>query len=79
MLRTSKINLNSTQQLTKELNRLGIHVENTKSEELAKFDHPIIKMLTVYKETEKLLNTFVRVCLKIQFDYTIGIGLMYLN
>lgn len=59
MLRTSKINLNSTQQLTKELNRLGIHVENTKSEELAKFDHPIIKMLTEYKETEKLLNTFV--------------------
>jgi DNA polymerase I len=60
MLITSKVNLNSTQQLTKELNRLGIHVENTKSEELAKFDHPIIKMLTEYKETEKLLNTFVR-------------------
>jgi len=59
MFRTSKINLNSTQQLTKELNRLGIPVGNTKSEELAKFDHPIIKMLTEYKETEKLLNTFV--------------------
>ncbi|KKG49234.1 DNA polymerase [Methanosarcina mazei] len=59
MFRTSKINLNSTQQLTKELNRLGIPVKNTKSEELAKFDHPIIKTLTEYKETEKLLNTFV--------------------
>lgn len=59
MFRTSKINLNSTQQLKKELNRLGILVENTKSEELAKFDNPIIKKLTEYKEAEKLLNTFV--------------------
>lgn len=59
MFRTSKINLNSTQQLTKELNRLGIPVKNTKSEELAKFNHPIIKTLTKYKEAEKLLNTFV--------------------
>src|SRR5450759_3350869 len=53
MLRTSKINLNSAQQLTKELNRLGIPVENTKSEELAKFDNHIIKILTEYKENEK--------------------------
>lgn len=60
MFRTSKINLNSTQQLTKELNRLGIPVKNTKSEELAKFNHPVIKTLTEYKEVEKLLNTFVR-------------------
>lgn len=59
MFRTSKINLNSTQQLTKELNRLGVPVKNTKSEELAKFNHPIIKTLTKYKEAEKLLNTFV--------------------
>lgn len=59
MFGTSKINLNSTQQLTKELNRLGIPVKNTKSEELAKFNHPIIKTLTEYKEAEKLLNTFV--------------------
>ena len=58
-LGTSKINLNSTQQLTKELNRLGIPVKSTKSEELANFDHPIIKTLTEYKEAEKLLNTFV--------------------
>lgn len=59
MFGSSKINLNSTQQLTKELNRLGIPVKNTKSEELAKFNHPIIKTLTEYKEAEKLLNTFV--------------------
>jgi DNA polymerase I len=37
------INLNSPQQLRKELNRLGIPVESTNAEELAKFDHPIIK------------------------------------
>jgi len=59
MLGTSKINLNSTQQLKKGLNRLGVPVENTKSEELAKFNHPIIRTLTEYKEAEKLLNTFV--------------------
>ena len=59
MLRTSKINLNSTQQLTTELNQLGIPVENTTYEELAKFDHPIIQKLMEYKEAEKLLNTFV--------------------
>jgi len=59
MLGTSKINLNSTQQLKKTLNQLNIHVENTKSEELAKFDHPVIKTLKEYKEAEKLLNTFV--------------------
>jgi DNA polymerase I len=59
MLRTSKINLNSTQQLTLELNQIGIPVENTTSEELAKFDHPIIQKLMEYKEAEKLLNTFV--------------------
>ncbi|AKB75784.1 DNA polymerase I [Methanosarcina lacustris Z-7289] len=56
---TSKINLNSPQQLKKELNRLGIPVESTKAEELAKFDHPIIQKLKEYKEAEKLLNTFV--------------------
>lgn len=59
MLRTSKINLNSTQQVTKALNQLGILVQNTKSEELAKYDHPVIKKLTEYKEAEKLLNTFI--------------------
>ncbi len=59
MLGTSKINLNSTQQLIIELNRLGIPVENTQSTELAKFDYPIIKKLIEYKEAEKLLNTFV--------------------
>lgn len=59
MLGTSKINLNSTQQLKKELNRLGVPVENTKADELAKFDNPIIRTLTEYKEAEKLLNTFV--------------------
>ena len=59
MLGTSKINLNSTQQLIIELNRLGIPVENTQSTELVKFDHPIIKKLIEYKEAEKLLNTFV--------------------
>ena len=59
MLRTSKINLNSPQQVTLELNQLGIPIENTTSEELAKFEHPIIQKLMEYKEAEKLLNTFV--------------------
>jgi DNA polymerase-1 len=53
------LNLNSTQQLTKKLNQIGVPVENTKAEELAKFDHPVIQKLTEYKEAEKLLNTFV--------------------
>ena len=51
MLGTSKINLNSTQQLTKELNRLGVPVENTKADELAKFDNPIIQKLKEYKDS----------------------------
>ncbi len=59
MLGTSKINLNSIQQLVIELNRLGIPVKNTQSTELVKFNHPIIKKLIEYKEAEKLLNTFV--------------------
>ncbi len=59
MLRTSKINVNSTKQLIIELNQLGIPVENTTLEELAKFDHPIIKKLMEYKEAAKLLNPFV--------------------
>ena len=59
-LHTSKINLNSTQQLTKALNQYGIPVENTKSEELAKYiNEPVIKTLIEYKEAEKLLNAFV--------------------
>lgn len=60
MLGTSKINLNSTQQLTKELNRLGVPVENTKADELAKFDNPVIQKLKEYKTAEKQLNTFVK-------------------
>lgn len=59
LLGNSEINLNSPQQLKKELNRLGIPVESTRAEELAKFNHPIIKKLKEYKEAEKLLNTFV--------------------
>jgi DNA polymerase I len=60
MFGTSKVNFNSTQRLITELNRLGIPVKNTQSTELKKFNHPIIKKLIEYKETEKLLNTFVR-------------------
>ena len=56
---TSKINLNSSQQLIIELHRLGIPVENTQYTELANFDYPIIKKLIEYKAAEKLLNTFV--------------------
>ena len=55
------LNLNSTQQLKKALNQFEIPVENTKSEELTKYSNePVIKALIEYKETEKLLNTFVR-------------------
>lgn len=59
-LHTSKINLNSTQQLKKALNQFEIPVENTKSEELTKYSNePVIKALIEYKEAEKLLNTFI--------------------
>lgn len=56
---SSKINLNSTQQLTKALNALKIPVETTAEEELSKYSHPVIDTLKTYKEAEKLLNTFV--------------------
>lgn len=56
---SSKINLNSTQQLTKALNALRIPVESTDEEELSKYSHPVIDILKTYKEAEKLLNTFV--------------------
>jgi DNA polymerase I-like protein with 3'-5' exonuclease and polymerase domains len=56
---TSEINLNSTKQLKEALNKIGIPVESTKAEELAKFNHPAIKVLKDYKEAEKLLNTFI--------------------
>jgi DNA polymerase I len=59
LLRTDAINLNSTQQLKKALNEAGITVMNTKKEELAKFDHPILDALEDYKRSEKLLNTFI--------------------
>ena len=53
------INLNSTQQLKKALNDMGIPVENTKAEEIAKYKHPVLDQLKEYKNTEKLLNTFI--------------------
>lgn len=53
------INLNSTQQLIKALNGIGIPAKSTNEKELSKFNHPIIKVLKTYKEAEKLLNTFV--------------------
>jgi DNA polymerase I-like protein with 3'-5' exonuclease and polymerase domains len=53
------INLNSTQQLKKALNDMGIPVENTKAEELARYQHPVLDQLKEYKNTEKLLNTFI--------------------
>jgi DNA polymerase I-like protein with 3'-5' exonuclease and polymerase domains len=59
MLGTRDINLNSTQQLKPALNNIGIPVENTKKEELAKYNHPVLYQLQEYKDTEKLLNTFI--------------------
>jgi DNA polymerase I-like protein with 3'-5' exonuclease and polymerase domains len=59
MLGTRDINLNSTQQLKQALNNIGIPVENTKKEELAKYNHPVLYQLQEYKDTEKLLNTFI--------------------
>jgi len=59
MLGVEDINLRSTQQLKKELNNIGIPVENTKKEELAKYNHPVLFQLQEYKDTEKLLNTFI--------------------
>ena len=58
---TSKINLNSPLQLVKNLNRLHIPVEDVSEEGMAKYSEkfPIMKVLKEYKETEKLLNTFV--------------------
>jgi DNA polymerase I len=53
------INLNSTQQLIKALNSIGIPAKSTDEKELSKFNHPIIEVLKTYKEAEKLLNTFV--------------------
>jgi len=59
MFGTAGINLNSSKQLKEALNQLGIPVEKTGAEELAKFDHPIIKPLLEYKGAKTLLNTFV--------------------
>lgn len=56
---TTQINLNSTQQLVKALNSIGINAKTTDEKELSKFNHPVIEMLKTYKEAEKLLNTFV--------------------
>jgi len=53
------INLNSTQQLVKALNKLGIPVKSTGESEISKFNHPVLETLKTYKGTEKLLNTFV--------------------
>ena len=53
------INLNSTQQLKKALNNIGIPVGNTKAEELAKHNHLAIRTLKDYRDAEKLLNTFI--------------------
>jgi DNA polymerase I-like protein with 3'-5' exonuclease and polymerase domains len=56
---SSKIKLNSSSQLVKALNNLGIPVRKADEEELSKFNDPVIEVLKEYKETEKLLNTFV--------------------
>lgn len=59
MLGTSKINLNSTQQLVEALNNIGIPVTSTKKEELAKFESPVLDQLKEYKRHQTLLNTFI--------------------
>jgi DNA polymerase-1 len=63
-----EINLNSTQQLKRELNLLGIPVTSTKKEELANFDFPVIKTLLEYKEATKFLSTFGKLSTYIHKD-----------
>jgi DNA polymerase-1 len=53
------INLNSTQQLKKAFNKIGIPVESTNADELAKYDHFAVRTLKDYRDAEKLLNTFI--------------------
>lgn len=55
----NQVNLNSPKQLLENLHRLEIPVKNTSTKELSKYQHPIINALKDFKETEKLLNTFV--------------------
>ena len=53
------MNLNSTKQLQKELQKLGIECHSTSEEVLSKFNHPVTNTLKEYKEASKLLSTFV--------------------
>ncbi len=55
----SDINLNSSKQLKEAFHKLDIPVENTSSEELAKFNHAAIRALKDYREADKLLGTFI--------------------
>ncbi len=59
LLGDSEINLNSPKQLLEALHTNGIQAQNTSSEELANFGGPIIETLKSYRESSKLLNTFV--------------------
>ena len=56
---SSKINLNSSQQLIKALNRLGLPVQDASEEELSKYnDNKWVRVLKFYKKQEKLINTY---------------------
>jgi DNA polymerase I-like protein with 3'-5' exonuclease and polymerase domains len=53
------INLNSPEQLKQALNNIGINVTATSESELKKHKHPVIDLILKYKNSEKLLNTFL--------------------
>jgi DNA polymerase-1 len=73
---TKTINLNSTQQLKAALNNIGILVEDTKAETLARYDDAVISTIEDYKAAEKQLNTFIN---KIPEHINPNTGRVYAN
>jgi len=56
--KTSKINLNSSKDMVKQLNKEGIPVTSVNVEELAKYEGPLIEQYQEYKKEKHLITSF---------------------
>ena len=52
------VNLNSPSQIMEAFRRVGLDLPSTGEEILARYDHPLAKLLLEYRESEKIISAF---------------------
>uniref|UniRef100_A0A832DUS0 DNA polymerase I n=1 Tax=candidate division WWE3 bacterium TaxID=2053526 RepID=A0A832DUS0_UNCKA len=55
---TNVVNLNSPSQILDAFRRVGLDLPSTGEEVLARYDHPLAKLLLEYRESEKIISAF---------------------